>query len=73
MPERNEREGLWTAERVASYLGLHPQTVYAKARAGEIPSLKIGRALRFRPEEIEAWVDEQAERASEPEPAEKAG
>ena len=57
---RNEPERLWTAEDVAAFLGLHPQTVYAKSRAGEIPSHKIGRSLRFRPSEVQAWVEEQA-------------
>lgn len=64
MVTRNEREGLWTADQVAAYVGLHPQTVYAKARAGEIPSLKIGRALRFRPAEIDQWVEDSAERVA---------
>lgn len=59
MPERKDRDRLWTAEEVAEYLGMHPQTVYAKARKGEIPSLKIGQARRFRPEEIDEWVDDQ--------------
>lgn len=59
MPDttRNEPERLWTAEEVAEFLGLHPQTVYAKSRSGEIPSHKIGRALRFRPSEVQAWVE----------------
>ncbi len=57
-PKGNEIRPLWTADDVAAYLGWHPQTVYRKARAGEIPSVKVGRALRFRPEEIEALPTE---------------
>lgn len=56
MNKGNQPEGLWTVEKVAEFLEMHPQTVYAKSRLGEIPSLKIGRSLRFRPEDIRAWV-----------------
>lgn len=62
MPTREGNDGprrLWTAEDVAEFLGLHPQTVYAKANRGEIPSFKVGVKRRFRPEEIEAWLDSQ--------------
>lgn len=69
-PARNELEGLWTADEVAAFVGLHVQTIYEKARLGEIPSLKIGRVLRFRPSEIQAWVNAQANPSA---PAEKVG
>jgi len=57
---RNEPEPLWTAEDVAGFLGIHVQTVYAKARSGELPSFKVGGARRFRRSNIEAWLDSQA-------------
>lgn len=63
MDGRNESEPLWTADEVARFLGLHPQTVYEKSRLGEIPSIKLGSRLRFRPAEIRAWVDAQAKPA----------
>jgi len=59
MDGRNE-DRLWTAEEVAAYLGLHPQTVYTKSRLGEIPSFKIGRALRFKPTEVREWAEQNA-------------
>jgi len=55
--ERNELEPLMTVDEVAEYLGLHPQTVYAKSRSGEIPSLKIGSRLRFRRSDVREYVD----------------
>ena len=67
MTEGNSDDRLWTAEEVARFLGMHVQTVYLKANAGEIPSLKIGTKRRFRREQIEAWV---AEQNTEPQPAE---
>ena len=57
--DRDNPEPLWTAEQVASYLGLHIQTVYQKAASGDMPSLKIGRGLRFRPSAIERWLEAQ--------------
>lgn len=56
MDKSNQQEGLWTAKRVADFLGIHPQTVYAKSRTGEVPSIRIGRGLRFRPEDIRAYL-----------------
>jgi excisionase family DNA binding protein len=49
-------EGLVTAERVASHLSMAEGTIRNMANRGEIPFVKIGRALRFRLSEIDAWV-----------------
>ena len=43
-----------TVSEVAQYLRVNPQTVYRKAKAGELPALRIGRAIRFRKEELDA-------------------
>ncbi len=45
-----------TAQEVAEYLGLAVETIYRKARAGEIPAMRIGRRWRFVREALEAWV-----------------
>ena len=45
-----------TVSEVADYLRLNPQTVYRKAKAGELPALRIGRAIRFRRDELEQWL-----------------
>lgn len=50
------QEQLLTAPAVARLLGLHPKTVYELSRQGTIPSVKIGRALRFRSSDLEAWL-----------------
>ena len=47
---------IMTAADVAEYLKIDKQTVYRKARAGEIPSFRIGRAVRFERPGIEDWV-----------------
>ena len=45
-----------TVTEVAEYLRVNPQTVYRKAKAGELPAVRIGRAIRFRKAELEEWM-----------------
>ena len=40
----------------AEYLGLHPETLRAKARAGALPAAKLGRRWRFRKADLDAWL-----------------
>ena len=45
-----------TAQEVADYLRLSKRWVYAKASSGELPSVRIGRSVRFHRDEIDAFV-----------------
>ena len=45
-----------TAEQLAEYLQIDKQTVYRKARKGEIPCVRIGRVVRFRKDMVDAWL-----------------
>lgn len=49
------------AKRVAKRLGVSPQVVWAMARqdggAPLLPSIRIGRLVRFDPEAIEAFIE----------------
>ena len=45
-----------TVSEVAEYLRVNPQTVYRKAKAGELPAVRIGRAIRFRRAELDQWL-----------------
>jgi excisionase family DNA binding protein len=56
------KEGLLTAEQVAQRLGVHPKTIYLKARTGDIPSRRIGDAVRFVWSEVDEALRAQAER-----------
>ncbi|MBI3615048.1 MAG: helix-turn-helix domain-containing protein [Candidatus Omnitrophica bacterium] len=47
-----------TVSEVAEYLRVNPQTVYRKAKVGELPAVRIGRAIRFRRSELDAWMKE---------------
>ncbi len=45
-----------TTEQLAKYLQLDEQTVYRKARIGEIPAVHIGKVLRFKKDVIDGWL-----------------
>ena len=47
---------LLTIHDVAELLRIKPSTLYAWVAQGRIPHLKIHRLIRFRPEEIDRWV-----------------
>ena len=42
----------------AKYLGLEVDTVYKKARLREVPSVKVGRALRFDVKALERFIEQ---------------
>ncbi len=46
-------------KEAANYLNIKEKTLYARAAARQIPHYKIGRLLRFKKEEIDAWMHEQ--------------
>ncbi len=49
---------LLTTREVAAFLGLSPETVLRRWRAGELPGYRLGsNVLRFRESEIEAWLE----------------
>jgi excisionase family DNA binding protein len=50
---------LLTADQVAKRLGVPKSWVYARARAGGIPAVRLGRYYRFRPQALEDWILEQ--------------
>ena len=45
-----------TAKEAADYLKMHAETLKVKARRGEVPTAKVGRAWRFRKPELDAWL-----------------
>ena len=49
---------LLNVKEAARYLGLEVDTVYKKARLRELPSVKVGRALRFDLNALERFVEE---------------
>ena len=49
---------LLTAREAAAYLGLAEDTIYKKARMRELPSVKVGRSLRFDLKALERFVEQ---------------
>jgi excisionase family DNA binding protein len=58
-PSKPVPEGLLTAAQVAERLGMATGTVVDWAEAGKVPGFRVGRALRFRWSEVEAWLEAQ--------------
>jgi excisionase family DNA binding protein len=52
-------ENLWSVDDLASYLGVPRATVYVWSSRRIGPrSVRVGRYLRFRPADVEAWLVE---------------
>ena len=49
---------LLNVEEAAEYLGLQVDTVYKKSRLRELPSVKVGRALRFDVMALQRFIEE---------------
>lgn len=62
LPERPlrapaERPYFYTARELALILRVTENTIYRLARRGELPSFTIGRSIRFRTADVEAWLE----------------
>ena len=59
-PNRLERrrasEALWTADEVAAFIKCSVSYVYKSAERGELPCVRVGRMLRFKPDAVRALV-----------------
>ena len=49
---------LLNVEEAAQYLGLQVDTIYKKSRLRELPSVKVGRSLRFDVVALNAYVEQ---------------
>jgi excisionase family DNA binding protein len=57
---------LLTAREVAEHLGFAPKTILRWRRRGLLPAIELpGGKVRFRPEDVDAWLDERATGAAE--------
>lgn len=50
------REGLMTAQEVATYLRCSVSTVRRFVMRGEIPHYRLGKMVRFRRREVDSWL-----------------
>jgi len=53
-------ECYWKVNEVAAALQISVQTVYRYVANGEIPFHKLNRSVRFKPSEIDRWVESKA-------------
>lgn len=51
-------DALLTAAEVAELLRVTPDYVYALSRRGVLPTVRLGRARRYRRESVLAWIAE---------------
>lgn len=49
---------LWTVQDLAEYLGVPVETIYTwRTKGYGPPGRRVGKYLRYRPAEVEAWLD----------------
>ncbi len=53
---QSERERLLKPAEAAEYLGLSVPTVYTKASRRQLPTVKVGRSLRFRRADLDKII-----------------
>jgi excisionase family DNA binding protein len=54
-------DGLLRPEAVARLLACSPKTVYAWAASGLLPCVRLGRLVRFRPADVQGFIEAHAE------------
>ena len=47
-------------DEVARYLRVVPDTIYRRARRGEIPAVKVGKVWRFPKDTLDKWLNDSA-------------
>ena len=48
---------VWSVDQVAAYLSMSKQWVYKQAELGKLPCYRLGASLRFKPEEVRAYLE----------------
>lgn len=58
-----QEQRLWSLQELADFLGVPRSTCYQWRHHGEGPrSIKVGRHVRYRPEDVETWLGDHADR-----------
>lgn len=50
---------LWSAKDSAKALAICEKTLWRMTKAGKIPCVRIGAAVRYCPKELAAWIESQ--------------
>ena len=59
-----ERPLLLRAEEAAKLLSLGRSTVFQLLASGELPAVRVGRAVRVRRADVERWIEERVGKAA---------
>jgi excisionase family DNA binding protein len=51
------KKGLWSVDELCQCLKIKKSTAYALAQSGSIPFYRVGRLIRFKPDDIQVWVE----------------
>jgi excisionase family DNA binding protein len=52
-----ENEGFWSIGQVCQYLSIKRSMAYSLVESGSIPFYRIGRLLRFKPDDVKGWME----------------
>lgn len=56
-PMLRPRSDLFTVDELARHLGISRWSVYRHVRSGEIAAIRVGQRLRFRPPDVDAYLE----------------
>ena len=59
---------LWDLDRLCAYLGCSKHLIYRLTREHRIRFVRVGRELRFRPEDVALWLETESVAARNGEP-----
>ena len=54
---RTGRDVLLTVNELAQHLGISRWTVYRLVRSHELPAVRVGERIRFRPADVDAYLE----------------
>jgi excisionase family DNA binding protein len=57
-----EQDELIGVEQLAKQLSVPVSWVYSQSASGNLPSLKIGKYVRFRPSDVTRWLQQRSSR-----------
>lgn len=49
---------LMTADQAAASLAISPRKLWGLTQSGEIPHLRIGRSVRYDPDDLRSWIEQ---------------
>ena len=65
MQQQDQHQEWFSADGLVRWLGIGRTKTYEMLSSGEIPSYRIGRLLRIRRQDVEAWLERNRYRPGE--------